>query len=146
MPYLTQAELEARYGAEHIEELLASGSGLTFEAAEADAAAVIDSYLGSVPARGYAVPLTVTPLPNRVRELATDLTIYKLYSRGAPEDIRARHDAAIKFLEKVAKGELTIIGLDPVDPEVPVSGANAVQYAAEPRVFTTDSLKGFLGC
>jgi phage gp36-like protein len=146
MPYLTREELEARYGAEHVSELLDSGSGLTFEAAEADAAAVIDSYLASVPARGYAVPLVVSPLPNRVRELSTDLTIYKLYSRGAPEDIRARHDAAIKFLEKVAKGELTIIGLDPVDPDVPITGADAVQYASEPRVFTTDTLQGFLGC
>lgn len=140
MPYLAEADYHARFGQEELTQLLSNGTGLTFAAAEADAASIIDSYLVSIPGRSFALP--VTPTPPRVTELAADLTRYELYGVAPTEEVQARRDAALEYLELVASGDLLLPGLPVPDPAMDRSG---IAVSAEPRVFDSCTLRGFLG-
>lgn len=141
MPYVTTADFIARFGQRELDQLLPQApqdDGRTFAAAEADASAIVDSYLASRPGRTYTLPLV--SLPPRLVEIAADLVRYELYGNAAPEEVETRRDAAIAFLEKIAAGELTMAGLTPE----PVAGeVFAVSYAAKDRVFTDETLAGF---
>jgi len=141
VPYVATSDFIARFGQRELDQLLPTApadDGRTFTAAEADASAIVDSYLASRPGRTYSLPLVT--LPPRLLEVAADLVRYELYGHAAPEEVETRRDAAIAFLEKVAKGELTVAGLTPE----PVPGeVFAVSYAAKDRVFTDDALAGF---
>lgn len=140
MAYVTTADFIARFGQQELDQLLptAGGDGRAFAAAEADAAAIVDSYLASRPGRTYVLPLAA--LPPRLIEVAADLVRYELYSDAPPDEVKGRRDTAIAFLEKIASGELTVAGLS----QEPVAGeVLAVSYAAKPRVFSEESLAGF---
>jgi phage gp36-like protein len=138
MSYVAQADFVARFGNAELAQVLLTADGRTFESAADDATAIIDSYLASVPGRAYVLPLVT--IPGRVLELGCDITRYKLWGQAAPEIVKARYEAAIAFLEAVAKGELTIAGLE----EEPIEGVvGAISYYAKDRVFTDDSLEGF---
>lgn len=146
--YCTEEQFGLRFGTQELAQLLPSSGpaaqGRTYEAAAADADAIVDSYLAM--RGGLTLPLTTVPA--RVLELAADLTRYELYDdvkdagsqAGEVSAIVVRRKLAISFLEKVAKGEATIPGLFP-DPGTTAAGAIAV-YAPE-RVFTTDTLAGY---
>lgn len=138
MSYVAQADFVARFGQTELDQVLITSDGRTFAAAADDASAVIDSYLASVPGRSYVLPLVT--VPGRVLELGCDITRYKLWGQAAPEIVTARYEAAIKFLEGVAKGELSIVGLE----EEPTEGVvGAITYYAKDRVFTDESLEGY---
>ena len=141
MPYVTTADFIARFGQRELDQLLPQApqdDGRTFAAAEADASAIVDSYLASRPGRTYTLPLV--SLPPRLVEIAADLVRSELCGNAAPEEVETRRDAAIAFLEKIAAGELTMAGLTPE----PVAGeVFAVSYAAKDRVFTDETLAGF---
>lgn len=81
------------------------------------AAEEIDSYLGS----RYELPLTKTvPV---LGKLSVDMAIFNLYSRvkeTIPETRQKRYDNAIRFLEKVAEGKMSL-GVQPA-PDAPESG------------------------
>ena len=138
MAYLLSTDFVARFGQAELDRVLVLADGRTFAACEADAASIIDSYLASVPGRSYLLPLTAPPA--RVIELCSDITRYKLWDDQAPEIVKDRYNAAIAFLEKVALGELTIVGLE----EEPVEGVvGAIAYTAKDRVFTDETREGF---
>jgi phage gp36-like protein len=137
--YLAEAGFVARFGNAELEQVLITADGRTFAAAADDASSIIDSYLAAIPGRAFTLPLTGTP-PGRVVELAADLTRYKLWGQAAPDIVKARYEAAIAFLEKVAAGELSIVGLE-TEPEAGVVGA--LSYSAKGRVFTDDNLAGY---
>jgi phage gp36-like protein len=132
--YLSQAEFLDRFGQQELSDLLQSGASLSYDSAEADAAAIIDSYLASAPGV-IAVPLAT--VPDRVRELCGEIARYRLWGSKASEQVQKRYDAAIAFLEKVASGEYVIPGIG----ETPASAGPS--YLAKDRVFTDDSLAGF---
>jgi phage gp36-like protein len=105
----------------------------------ADADGEIDGYVGS----RHTVPLD--PVPAIIRKCSVDIAIYNLYSRrnwDAPAVRKERYQAAIKFLELVARGTVSL-GAD--DPD----GAGGTRTAAElttdanERVFTRDKLGSF---
>ena len=104
--------------------------------AVADADAEIDGYCG----RQYSVPLD--PVPGIIRKFSVDICIYNLFSRrqGAPEDRRTRYKDAIKFLENVAKGIVTL-GVD--DPDSTPSDTHAPQISSSERIFSRSKLKGY---
>lgn len=138
MSYVAQADFIARFGNAELAQVLLTADGRTFAAAADDASAIIDSYLASVPGRAYVLPLAT--IPTRVVELAADIARYKLWGQAAPEIVKARYEDAIEFLKAVAKGELTIAGLE----EEPVEGVvGAISYYAKDRVFTDETLEGF---
>ena len=100
-----------------------------------DADTEIDGYLGS----RYTLPLE-TP-PAILNKLAVDITIYNLYGRrgGPPDHVDARYKNAVRFLENIAKGD---ISLGPEDPEGTGSGDTA-EVSAPTRIFTRTTLEGF---
>lgn len=144
--YCTEEQFTARFGEKELEQLLPGEgagpkeeTGRTYEAAAADADAIIDSYLAA--RGGITLPLS-EPVPARILELAADLTRYKLYDdvrhEEKPSAIVARYNAAIAFLRDVSRGLAAIPGLTPD----PVSG-DTIEVYAKDRLFTDETLCGF---
>lgn len=107
MSYATQADLEARYGAEEVLQLAdRNGDGLAdtgvIEQALADAGAEIDGYLGS----RYQLPLANAP--QVINVYACDIARYRLYASAATEEVRNRYQDALKFLKLAAEGKVMI--------------------------------------
>lgn len=105
----------------------------------ADACGEIDGYL----AKRYPVPLSV--VPKVINKYGKDIAVYNLYSRvGIDESEKEknylnRYNAAIRFLELVAKGTV----------DLDIGGSNNVQKAStgfqvqsNPRHFSRGSMRG----
>jgi len=151
MPYCPETAFVARFGQRELDQLLGRGgfngpkteTGRTYEAAAADADAIVDSYLAM---RGGIVLPIVATVPPRIVELAADLTRYELYDDvkddESPAAVVVRRKLALDFLKMVAKGEATIPGLFP-DPVEAAPGTIAV--SARERVFTDCVLDRYTG-
>lgn len=106
----------------------------------ADAGAEIDSYARS----RYPVPFD--PVPVIIRKLAADIALYNLLSRrGYEQDspdqaLVERYKAAVKFLENLARGTVTIGDAAPAP--APAAGG-APDLSSNERVFTRRNLEGF---
>lgn len=97
------------------------------------AAEEIDTYLGS----RYVLPLSSTPPV--LGKLNVDMAIYNLYSRvkeQVPETRKERYQNAVRFLMKLAKGEVSIGSQPPPDP--PESGQYEGSSKAEVRTKVFD--------
>ena len=110
------------------------------DAVAADAAELIDGYL-----RGrYTLPLA--PVPGIVRQIAVDLTTYRLYCRRmptVPDGITARQTNALKLLDAIQKGVLTLGAATALsDQAVPATSGGAVISAPE-RLFSRETLAGY---
>jgi phage gp36-like protein len=104
----------------------------------AAADATIDAYCQ----RYYTIPLN--PVPPKIVEISADIAIYNLYSRSdlpLPEIRKDRNDAAIKFLEKVAKGDIDLGAASPA-PTDTSNGAESNFYISA-LIFSRDKIKGF---
>ena len=99
----------------------------------ADADGEIDGYVGS----RHTVPLN--PVPPIINKNSVDIAIYNLYSRrqGPPDHRETRYKNAIKFLELVASGKVSLGALDP-DP-VPANEAPQIENPG--RIFSRKSLR-----
>lgn len=102
-----------------------------------DADGEIDGYL----AKRYPVPLS--QIPKAINKFAKDIAVYNLFSRiGIDESNREknylnRYQAAVKFLQMVATGQVDIgVGSNQT--------ASSTGFAARssPRLFSRESLKG----
>lgn len=138
MPYATQADLEARYGAAEILQLAdRDGDGMidagVIEQALADAGAEIDGYLGS----RYALPLA--EVPQIVKVYACDLARYRLWDKAASEEVRRRYEDALRYLRLAAEGRVKIAADGGAEP-VASGGAEVVSAGL---VFARDQ-GGFL--
>lgn len=138
MTYCTRADLEARFGAREIADLLDTEPNGTedtgrLDGALADADALIDGYL----ATRYAVPIPA-PVPPIVVGIACDLARLRLWDDNAPEEVRKRYDDAIKLLRDMSAGKASIPGASPATAE-----GGGIEYAETERIFTMDSLRGF---
>lgn len=142
MAYVTQAQLETRFGA----DLLIKRTDRTnrppttidttiVAAAIADAEALADGYLGKV----YSLPLSVVP-PILTR-VAGDVAIYYLMGDTVEKDgsWHRAYREAMAWLVDVSKG-IVSIDAEGITP-APVGGG-AVRTSTADRVFTRDSLKG----
>lgn len=135
MAYATLTDLVSRFGEEQLVQLTdRNGSGLidqnVVDQAIADAGALIDGYLSG----RYPVPLS--PAPAILVGYACDLARYNLFPDANLEDVntvRIRQRDAIKFLELVGQGKLSL-GLQP-EP----TGDNGVVFSAGQKVFGRDS-------
>lgn len=149
MSYATVSALLDRYGAVELLGLIGARSvdptdaaavQAALEAAPAaqrglsDADAEIDGYL----AGRYALPLaTVPPVLER---LACDIARYRLHERAPTEAVRQRYEDAVRVLEQIARGTVTL-GL-PV-AQTPAPAVGQVEFSAPARRFSRDSLGGF---
>lgn len=143
MPYLTEDGYKARFGAEELEQVLATDETITLAAAIADAESIVNGYLAAVPDRVFVVPLAST-VPARIEELTADLARYEIHAKKVTHEIKRRRDQAIAFLENLVKGLVAIPELLPDGGAVPepISG---ITIDAADRVFTACSLRGFVG-
>lgn len=101
----------------------------------ADADAEVDGYCGNV------VQVPVTPPTRLVKKLALDIAIYYLFSRreNVPENRLAMYKNAVKTLEAIAKGSISLGA--PKGSEPPVTGGVMLSPAAP--AFTDERLKNF---
>ncbi|MEB9894813.1 DUF1320 domain-containing protein [Bacillus cereus] len=118
---------------EQREELIAP----IIEEAIADASGEIDGYL----VKRYSVPLS--RVPKVINKYAKDIAVYNLFSRiGIDEGEKEknylnRYNAAIRFLENVAKG---IIDIGVSDGSS--KAATAFSAQSSPRLFSRASMRG----
>jgi phage gp36-like protein len=102
----------------------------------ADADAVCNMYLQAK----YTLPLLSVPVV--LRSIAADIALYSLYGNREASKVEERYKMAIKQLEQISKGQLSL-GLDPANvPSVTTGGGAA--YRAADRVFTPDTLAGYV--
>jgi len=116
------------------------GTGAADEArlsrALSDASEEIDSYLGS------RMELPISPVPPVLRKYAVDMAVHNLYARRpdmARKTVRERYRDAVRFLERVAEGKISLGAKDPSG--TPASDAPA--YVATERVMTDERMSRF---
>lgn len=101
-----------------------------------DADATISAYCQG----RYTVPLD--PVPGKIRQVSVDIAIYNLYSRRgdtAPEIRQERHKEAIRFLEKVSEGKITLGASTP-----PATNTrDTVDIVSNDRIFDRGKMTGF---
>jgi phage gp36-like protein len=140
MAYATREDIELAYGEEllHILADRDDGGSVDTESVDralVDASAFIDGYLGS----RYTVP--ITPTPAILKRYAVDVAVHYLADRAGvnTDERRQRYTDAVRFLERVAEGKLSLGASTPP----PTSGNNTAQIASADRVFTRDNMKDF---
>lgn len=142
MPYTTSSALEARFG---LDELIQVTNPTDPDAVVVnsvrvdDAIADIDAIINAKLAARYALPLTVVPLV--LRNIACDLVRARLYEDRIPDRVAERERAAMKLLDEISAGKLSL-GLDEAQQPVPTSAGGA-QFTDGTRVFTRDSLSDY---
>lgn len=109
MSYCTLPDLIDRYGeAELIQltdrERVGEINAEVIARAISDADGEIDSYLSKY-------PRPISPVPKVLVRVACEITRFYLYDDDAPEQIEKRYFNATKFLQGVARGEISI-GVD----------------------------------
>ncbi|MBZ0253606.1 MAG: DUF1320 domain-containing protein [Candidatus Methylomirabilis sp.] len=100
------------------------------------ASARIDGYLEG----RYALPLA--KVPAALKGHCCDLALYILWGKrplGDSDDIRKRHEDAVRYLERVAEGRIGL-GLD-ADGGAPAAAAPMVEGPA--KVFGRDNLESY---
>lgn len=118
-----------------------SGAGAVDEdvidRAISDADGEINGYVGS----RHTVPLST--VPDIIRKCSVDIAVKNLYQRrsNVPEDRADAYKQAVKFLEKVAEGKISL-GTDDPDGSPPDDGARTHDDNPE-RIFTRDDLDSF---
>ncbi len=136
--YCTQADLEARFGAQEILELTDRNADNVADAgvlenAIADAGAVIDTFV----AKRYDLPLS--SVPAALVKTACDLVRYALHKEDPPDRVAAAQKDAMAFLRDIAAGKavLDIAGAEPAGAE------NEILIGGDARIFTSDNLKDY---
>ena len=102
----------------------------------ADADASIDTYCQG----RYSIPLS--PVPDKIRQVSVDISIYNLYSRRGdtvPENRKDRHKEALRFLEKVSEGKISLGSSTPA--ETTTTDTANIDY--NDRIFTRGKMSGF---
>lgn len=138
--YVTREDLERRFGAQEIADLITDDNGdedvERLDAAIADASTTIDGYLAS----RYTLPLA--SVPALVTGWAADIARYELWDEKAPEEVRQRYEDVMSQLKDLARG---LISLPPGSDGTPQaqSAAGAVDGFSADRIFTMDTLRDF---
>lgn len=143
MAYATKADIEAIYGARHLETLVPSDVDMDTAVANAieSAGAMIDPYLR----KRYVLPITVAT-PAILKQCAIDIACWQLAPAAdrMSEEIEKRAKLRIAFLQDLAKGNAEIVELTPVagggDGSGTTSGSGA-SFSAEPRRWPSSELE-----
>lgn len=141
---IKESVYDALLGDEYIEDVEERKLRLQpfVEEAIRDADAEIDGYL----AKRYDVPMT--PAPRVLNKFSKDIAVYNLMSRiGIDEQNRDktflnRYNSAIKFLEGVAKGIISIGTGDMGNTQTQVA-RNGFRIEHPERLFSRDTMKGW---
>jgi phage gp36-like protein len=145
MPYSTLTDLKKLLPEDLLIQLTDDeGAGVVnqgrIDEAIAQADAEIDSYCGVK----YTVPF-VSPIPDLVKKVSVDISIYNLYSRRVEEIPGTRADRyknAIRQLEGIAGGKISIG--EATEPTAATNADGAVTSKTDDdRIFTRDNMSGF---
>lgn len=139
MAYCTRGDLVQRFGEREIADLLDRNTDgqddqQALSSRVQDADALIDGYLGAK----YAVPI-IGSIPQAIKLIACDIVRYLLWDDRAPDEVRKRYEDAVNRLKDYARGIMVLPDLEPA----PTNTSGGVDYYAEERVFTRDTLAGF---
>jgi phage gp36-like protein len=131
MAYAAESDLVAKYGEQEIADISdKSGAGsldsVVVAAALTDADHEINGYLAS----RYTVPLLV--VPTLIKRIACDITRYRLYDNRPQDEVRQRFDDAIRWLRRVADGEVILLAddgtsLEPKTASIPNTAASSAR-------------------
>ena len=131
MTYATRPDMDARYGAEEMGELLA-GASISITAVLADADAEIDAAL----AERYALPLPGAAYP-ALTDIACDIARARLYDDEAPDRVLGRLSSARKRLRELGSGSRRLVdaagALAAARSHARVSGAEPLMTRAQLR-------------
>lgn len=138
MSYASQADMVTRFGEREVIALTDRGHAGQIDATVlagglAEAAAEIDAHL----AGRYATPLN--PVPSLLVGIACDIARYRLCGADVvtTDEIRNRYRDAIKLLEKVGAGHLSLGGLPSGEVAQP---SNTIQFVSGGKVFGREAL------
>ncbi len=138
MTYATRADIEAIYGAGHLETLVPADVDLDAAVARALASAkgMIDPYLR----KRYQLPLAIVPAA--IRDACIDLACWKLApsSDRLSEEIAKRAKIQLDFLKDLAAGKADLDELEASPGSGAVAGAEnmagsegGAQFSSAPR-------------
>lgn len=141
---IKESAYDALLGDEYLEDLEERKRRLIpyAEEAIADADAEIDGYL----AKRYDVPMS--PAPRVLNKFSKDIAVYNLMSRiGIDEQDRDktylnRYNAAVKFLEGVAKGTISI-GTGAGGDTQAQAAMKGFRIEHSERLFSRETMKGW---
>jgi phage gp36-like protein len=143
MPYSTLTDIEDVIPQAFVVQLTNDTGGATVDQAKVDKAIsdadeLIDGFL-----RGrYTLPLS--SLPNLVRKFSVDIAVFNLYSRRpeleTPENVVTRYKDALKLLEQIQKGLVTL-GI--AGAQTPEPGEFKTNKTEEDRIFNKETLDQF---
>lgn len=104
MAYLTAQDMMARFQFSELAQLTGSTvvEGEAMDSAIADTNAFIDGYL----AGRYALPLD--SVPEALTAYGCDIARHRLYRLAAPDTVRERYQAAVRYLEQLAVGKISL--------------------------------------
>ena len=103
MAWATRTDLESRYGATAIADLITGGASVTD--ALADAQAEAESYVSA------AVELPFTSVPESVKRIVCTIARYNLWRRDLSEDhpVYIAYKDAVRELRGIATGEIKLV-------------------------------------
>lgn len=114
MTYAIKSDLETRFGADEILQLAdRDGSGTAdtgvVDAVLADADVEIDGYVSVL----YTLPLLTAPA--LLKQLACDISRYRLWKDRASEQVRQGYEDAVATLKRISAGtvRLPVNGIEP---------------------------------
>lgn len=141
MPYITSQHLADRFGLDELVQVsnpsdptATTVNATRVDQAVADISALIDAKLGS----RYNVPLVTVPLV--LLNIACDLVRARLYDDRIPDRLADREKAALKLLDQIADGSLSL-GLDATAQPTPPS--DGPQFYSGTQTFTQDTLQDY---
>ena len=143
MPYCTQDDILEQLDSEILVQLTddagtGSADASVVERAIADADSEIDAYCG----RRYTVPFAA--VPGIIRKLSVDIAIYHLYGRRTAGDVpdgrKGRYANAVRLLEHISKGLVTLGGQD---PEGNPPSTEKPTLSADERLYGRSKMKGY---
>ncbi|MDM7320237.1 MAG: DUF1320 family protein [Fervidobacterium sp.] len=123
MSYLTVSEFKERFGVQRVAEIVSDDN--LIQTAIDDATAEIDSYL----AVRYVLPLPIVPAV--IKRLCADIAMYRLLTlrdMGEIEDVRKRYEDAVKLLQEIAKGNVSL-GVPQASQDKPATSYSAAQVS-----------------
>lgn len=139
--YASRDDMISRFGEDEL-TLLTDRDGRAGAIVEAvltqaleDASAEIDGYIGG----RYRLPLN--PVPAVLTRLCCDMARYNLTDERATEQLQKRYEAAVQFLTRLGKGELSL-GFVDTDSQGPSN--NTAQIQSDGHVFARSRSKGFI--
>jgi phage gp36-like protein len=137
MAYCTENDLLTLISREELAELTAESGDTPDSQVVAAAISRAEGEIDALAGKRYAVPLS--PVTAQIKGVAMDLALYHLYARRnlAPPVRRQKYEAALQFLQQVARGEAVLEG---VSGSVPEGEQVESTFSGPVRVFTRSTL------